>query len=109
MTAKNQTDNTVPMNVEHIRVPLFPLGRCIATCGANDILEELGIHPLELIFRHQSGDWGTLAAEDKKANDDALIYGDRLLSAYYVAHGVKVWVITEADRSATTVLTPEEY
>lgn len=109
MAAKNQTRNTVPSSVARRSVPLFPLGRCIATHEAGDVLEKLGVSPFELIFKHQAGDWGTLAPEDKRANDEALKHGDRLLSAYYVAPNVKVWVITEADRSATTVLLPEEY
>lgn len=61
-----------------------------------------------LIARHAAGDWGDLGDEDKRANEIALEYGYRILSAYDTPKG-KVWVITEADRSATTVLLPEEY
>jgi hypothetical protein len=59
--------------------------------------------------RHLSGDWGDLDLEDKAANDNALADGSRLLSAYHAADGTKFWIITEADRSATTVLLPEDY
>jgi len=59
--------------------------------------------------RHHRGDWGDLDEEDKAANDQALIDGGRLFSAYHSATGIKVWIITEADRSATTVLLPSEY
>jgi hypothetical protein len=63
---------------------------------------------LALIKRHATGDWGDVDAEDGKANDEALKNGGRLLSAYTVK-GVKVWVITEADRSSTTLLLPQDY
>jgi hypothetical protein len=61
------------------------------------------------IQRHQSGDWGDVGDEDRKANDEALQNGTRLLSVYHTAEGVKFWIITEGDRSATTVLLPEDY
>jgi hypothetical protein len=59
--------------------------------------------------RHVIGDWGELDEEDKKANDQALLVGERLLSAYQSVTGIKFWIITEADRSVTTVLLPEDY
>jgi hypothetical protein len=62
-----------------------------------------------LLRRHISGDWGDVPAEDAQANEDALQTGARLLSAYTLSSGVKVWVITEADRSSTTIMLPEEY
>jgi len=62
-----------------------------------------------LLGRHQAGDWGIMDEEDKKANEDALVSGGRLMSSYITALGVKVWIITEADKSSTTVLLPEEY
>lgn len=63
---------------------------------------------LECIQRHRQGDWGDLCDFDRKANDDALKHGDRILSAYTIV-GTKIWIITEWDRSITTVLFPEEY
>jgi hypothetical protein len=64
---------------------------------------------LGALRRHASCDWGELCAEDKASNDQALQYGGRLMSAYRTPTGVKFWIITEADRSATTTLLPEEY
>lgn len=88
--------------------PLFSLGQTVATPGALVVLNGLGISPSSLLDRHQGGDWGEMDAEDKAANDEALTYADRIFSAYQF-DTVKFWVITEADRSATTILLPEEY
>lgn len=89
--------------------PLFPLGQCVATPGALEALAGAGQIPKEFLDRHARGDWGEVDAEDKQANQDALVHGDRLLSAYRTSLDVQVWVITEADRSVTTILLPEEY
>lgn len=86
----------------------FNLGRTLATPEALRQLNRLGIPPIQLIARHASGDWGDLCAEDKQANEDAIQDGDRILSAYKL-EGAKFYVITEADRSATTVLLAGEY
>lgn len=64
---------------------------------------------MSALSRHITGDWGEVDAEDKRANDQSLIDGSRLLSAYRSQDGTKFWIITEADRSVTTVLLPEEY
>ena len=64
---------------------------------------------MQALRRHARGDWGDLDDEDRKANDRALQEGSRLFSAYKTKAGVKFWIITEADRSATTVLLPDEY
>jgi hypothetical protein len=87
---------------------LFPLGRLVATPGALTVLTAAGENPVGLLIRHQSGDWGDVVAEDRRANDRDLREGGRLLSVYDVG-GSRVWVITEADRSATTILLPGEY
>ncbi len=87
----------------------FPLGRLLATPGALQALAEAGQTPEEFLARHQAGDWGEVCAEDKALNDRALQEGSRLLGAYRTRMGRKIWVITEADRSATTLLLPEEY
>jgi hypothetical protein len=85
----------------------FPLGIVVATPGA---LKSLGeIETGTLLMRHAFGDWGDLSEDDKGANGQALLDGDRLLSSYKSISGKKIWIITEADRSATTVLLPEEY
>ena len=89
--------------------PLFPLGRVVATVGALAILVDAGQNPREFIRRHVCGDWGELDSEDKEANREALEHGLRIFSAYRASDGTKIWVITEADRLATTVLLPEEY
>jgi hypothetical protein len=88
---------------------LFSLGRLLATPGALRALEEAGEQPLTFFDRHESGDWGEVGAEDHRANDRAVEGEARILSAYRTSRGVKLWVITEADRSATTLLLPEDY
>jgi hypothetical protein len=88
--------------------PLFALGQTLATPGAIVVMQGLGISPIALLSRHQRGDWGELCAEDKQQNEEALKVGSRLFSAYRF-DTVRLWVITEADRSATTILLPEEY
>lgn len=87
----------------------FPLGRVLATPGAVSTLAESCQDPSDFITRHARGDWGEVSAEDKRANTRALADGTRLLSAYTTAVGDKLWIITEADRSATTLLLPSEY
>jgi hypothetical protein len=87
----------------------FPLGRVVATPGALRALEEANQNPFEFLARHQAGDWGDLCEEDKRENEFSVHGGFRILSAYRTRNNTKVWVITEADRSATTLLLPEEY
>ena len=86
---------------------LFPTGQIVATPGAMDLAEQ-GIDLLAYLLRHASGDWGELCPEDKAENDFSLQEGYRLLSSYETPSG-KLWIITEADRSVTTFLLPEEY
>jgi hypothetical protein len=87
----------------------FPLGRVVATPGCLIALAEAGQTPQEFLARHEVGDWGELDGEDRRENDRSLANGCRLLSAYYLREGTKIWIITEADRSATTLLLPSEY
>ena len=87
----------------------FPLGQTVATPGALEALEASGQTPDFFLDKHVQGDWGTVDDEDKRANDQALIDGERIVSAYKTLLGEKIWVITEADRSSTTILLPEEY
>ncbi len=86
----------------------FPLGRVVATPGALKLLEEAGEDPLYYPVRHHSGDWGELDAHDRRENELSLKHGWRLVSSYPVGDE-KVWIITEADRSYTTILLPSEY
>lgn len=90
-------------------IPLFPSGRLVATPGALSLLEQINKSPLEFLSRHVRGDWGDLDKEDKTENELSLKHGLRLLSSYQVSDTEKIWVITEADRSVTTLLLPEEY
>ena len=91
------------------QVPLFPLGRLVATPGAIDAMAKAGHDPLDFLSRHRVGDWGDVDEEDWKANDAAIVEGGRMLSAYTMKDGVRLWAITEADRSSTCILLPEEY
>ena len=91
------------------RKPLFDLGQLVATPGALAALEKTGQNAMEFLSRHVSGDWGELPKEDKDENRMSLEKGFRLLSSYRTTAGDKLWVITEADRSITTLLLPEEY
>jgi hypothetical protein len=91
------------------RGPLFELGQVVGTPGALQALTEAGQLPAELLTRHVTGDWGDLCDEDKEENALSVEQGFRILSAYELNSGTKVWVITEADRSATTILLPDEY
>jgi hypothetical protein len=88
-------------------VPL-PLGKVVATPGALKLLLEAGVDPLAYLARHATGDWGELCAFDRRQNEIALSTEERVFSSYDTPRG-KVWVITEADRSVTTILLPEEY
>ncbi len=88
--------------------PRFALGHLVATPAALDLCREHGLDPLAYVRRHVCGDWGTVCAEDAAANEHAVSRRLRLLSVYDTPGG-RLWVITEADRSATTVLSPSDY
>lgn len=89
------------------RRQLFSLGRIVATSNAIARLDNASI--LAGIRRHAGGDWGELDAHDRAANEAALRGGARLLSVYHDRRGTKFYIITEWDRSLTTVLLPEDY
>ena len=91
------------------KTALFPLGAVVATPGALEALETAGHSPAEFLSRHAAGDWGEVGSEDRRANDEAVVNGERVLSVYRMKTGEKIWIITEADRSATTILLPSEY
>ena len=86
--------------------PRFPLGRLLITPGAQAAFSREEV--FSAVSRHQRGDWGTLCKEDCRRNNGALRNGERIFSAYQY-HEEKLWIITEADRSATTILLPHEY
>ena len=87
----------------------FPLGHIVATPGALAALQAAGQQPHEFLSRHMHADWGDIPEEDKQENELSLHDGFRILSAYHTRLGEKVWIISEADRSATTMLLPSEY
>jgi hypothetical protein len=87
----------------------FPLGQVVATPGALDALDRAGQDSWEFLRRHASGDWGDISEADRKENELSLREGFRLLSAYTLADGTRIWIITEAGRSSTCILLPEEY
>lgn len=87
----------------------FSLGKVVATPGSLEAFENANESPSIFLDRHVSGDWGDLCEEDQEANELALKNGDRILSSYHLNDDTKIWIITEHDRSATTILLPEEY
>jgi hypothetical protein len=90
------------------KIGRFPMGKIVITNNASRALTEDGL--MRGIERHAGGDWGNVNAADKKLNDAAVENGDRLLSAYTdFRTATKFWIITEADRSVTTILLPEDY
>lgn len=88
---------------------LFQLGNLVATPGAIQALSDTGVSPASLLARHVTGDWGDLCDEDKLANDHAVMDGSRILSAYTISPNHRIWIISESDRSSSTLLLPEEY
>ena len=93
--------------MSHETAERFPLGQTVITPNARDTLDAEDVWLC--MGRHQRGDWGDLCSEDQQSNEDALGRGGRLFSAYHDREGVKFYIITEADRSVTTVLLPEDY
>ena len=89
--------------------PRFALGQVLATPGALSALIEANQTPFSFLARHVVGDWGKLDPHDVQENEAALERGGRLFSRYQTAQGVVIWIITEWDRSATTLLLPAEY
>lgn len=91
------------------RKPLFLLGRVVGTPGAIEALGRAGQEAAELLVRHVTGDWDNLPKEDREENERSVDKGLWVFSAYELSTGVKIWVITEWDRSVTTLLLPQEY
>lgn len=88
---------------------LFELGHMVATPSALSALEAAAQNPGDFLSRHIAGDWGDICQEDQGLNEIALATGARILSVYTLKTGVKVWIITEADRASTCILLPEDY
>jgi hypothetical protein len=89
--------------------PKFRLGRLVITPGALELIQGEGREPMEFVERHVRGDFGDLDEHDRLANEAAIGNGTRILSSYVVVGDEKVWVLTEGNRSATTILRPEDY
>ena len=89
--------------------PRFAAGRLLATPGALAACERAEVNPAHYLNRHLSGDWGDFDDEDKQANEKALDVGARLLSGYNLPADKRLWIITEWDRSVTTLLLPADY
>jgi hypothetical protein len=110
MIKSNQANNGDQCRFAAARsVPLFPLGRMVATPGALALLDYAGVNASTLLVQHQNGDFGDLDEADRVANANAIRNHTRILSAYVLARGERIWIITEADRSVTTLLLPSEY
>jgi hypothetical protein len=89
---------------------MLSLGRIFASVGAiGAFAEALDESPDSFLSRHVNGDWGELDNDDRKANEYALRHGLRVLSVYRLSTGVEIWLLTESDRSSTTILLPSEY
>jgi hypothetical protein len=95
------------MSAPQVPIVLFRLGQIVATPNALNKLTQQDV--LTALHRHQAGDWGDVCQDDRQANDRALNDGSRLFSVYHSEKQFKFWVITEANRSVTTVLMPEDY
>lgn len=95
-------------NDQSCKAICFPLGRIVATPGALELLDRVAVNAAELLRRHQSGDWGKVPQEDADENELSVVNGFRILSSYPIGEE-RIWIITEADRSSTTLLLPEEY
>lgn len=92
-----------------MKKPLFELGQIVSTPGALEAMAKANTNGMMLLLRHVTGDWGEVCKEDAKENELSVREGFRILSAYTLPTGVKIWIITESDRSATTFLLPSDY
>lgn len=106
---QTETQSTPPVIVLDIGNVKFSPGQIVSTRGALAAMEEHRCSAANLLNRHLSGDWGSVPVEDAQFNEDALQSGNRILSSYDIALGVRIWIITEWDRSVTTLLLPSEY
>ena len=95
------------MNSEILPIALFRAGNVVATPHALECLTPADIN--RGLQRHLAGDWGEVSENDSAANNRAVVERTRILSAYNASNGTRFWIITEADRSATTILLPQDY
>jgi hypothetical protein len=100
---------TVTDAINKVTIAKFSLGQVVATSGVIDLVKKKSLAYNTFIIRHASGDWGDICKEDKDSNDEAVENGWRIVSSYNVGPADKIWVITEYDRSVTTLLLPSEY
>jgi hypothetical protein len=107
---KSQIEKEEKQMIEKIaKPPLFGVGQIVATPGALAALEKTGETATQFVARHATGGWGELPLEDRTENYLSVERGLRLLSSYLTSAGDRIWVITESDRSLTTILLPDEY
>jgi hypothetical protein len=100
-------DGGIEMEISKKNKPKFKLGQIVATPA---VLEKVPKIEIEFcLTRHAQGNWGYLSEEDREANEEAVKDGDKILSAYRSSAGIRFWIITEADRSVTTILLPGDY
>ena len=104
-------ETTATAQASHLKPTMiwFALGQVVATPGAVDLLERTSSDALDFLIRHQQGDWGSVPPEDAEENLSSIENGCRILSSYYLNATERLWIITEADRSVTTLLLPDEY
>ncbi|MFP3479383.1 hypothetical protein [Burkholderia ambifaria] len=98
--------NLTPNHPPRLR---FKLGRILATPAALSVMTNANVSVIHLLIRHACGDWGDLSESDREQNELAVEAGSRILSSYVLAGGQTVWLITEWDRSMTTLLLPGDY
>lgn len=108
-TFTDSSDHENPSPLSRQRRILFSLGQVVATPGALGLLDRHSLSAFSLLVRHATGDWGCVCPEDSLENERAVKNGCRILSAYEIAVGERLWCITEWDRSVTTLLMPSEY
>jgi hypothetical protein len=102
----------IVIDLNELARPKFELGRTLMTPSIKYLIENEGLDPVEFLRRHHAGDWGDLTPGDIRANNTALRHGERILSSYNLDEAFsesRIWILTEADRSHTTVLLPHEY
>jgi hypothetical protein len=109
MIPKDEMEELIPPDHEAEHPELFPMGRIHITPEALAALIGQALIEKTYLLRHVHGDWGEVGQEDWALNDRALVDGSRILSAYTTERGIRIWIITEADRSSTTILLPDEY
>jgi hypothetical protein len=95
--------------ISYVPNPCFTAGRIIVTADVHALIRDGRLNPAPYLQRHLSGDWGDLSDDDRRSNNDALENGQQILSSYLIAPSLTLWIITEWDRSVTTLLLPAEY